>query len=384
MHRSQTAHLSTSGETSLAHQQEECLTTFPSPVKINVPKGITIYKSNNHSPFRTPDKDQFQRPAVISRSLSNSPAAETRNNFLNPRQQLASSISPTPLSSLTGISVSSGGGQGNRPPPHFNPATARRKPPFRKQPKTLNETVISLAEKAPQMSNNGFAYRGVTVSKNVNNDSMTSAQTSSMVQGRRAMPKNMNNDCVILTQPSNSVQVGPITNRLQSCDDVVVEDVIELDSDDDEITIVEPSSSDQFQVPLPGAPLAASIGSTPGKSKKTPKVSPRRSDLPPSLYQRERPRQNLNSIFESACKSESSKSCQFESEAATTATSTIAQMGGSISPNQSSVNNICDKSTANLSNDSVATNPPQKRIVKVLVDDTNYQALINLGFEIVD
>jgi hypothetical protein len=206
---------------------------------------------------------------------------------------------------------------------------------------------------------------------------MTSVPPSNAAQGCRALPKNNDKDCVILAQPPNMVVVGQVTNSFQSCNDV-----IELDSDDDDdITIVDPSSSDQFQVPPPKVPLTSPEGSAPRMSKKTPKISPRRSDLPSSLYQRERSRQNLTAIFESTSESDSSSSCQ------QTATA-MSQTGDSISPNQSSLNNGPDQSTENvssLSNSSnVSNNPTPKRIVKVLVDDSGYQALKNLGFEIVE
>ncbi len=358
LNRSQVAPCKTSVDSS---------TTFSSPCKINVPKGITIYKgsiSNCSSPFRTPDKGQFQRPVAISRALSNSPVA--RNNFSSPRRQTGTS-SPS-LSTLTGISFSSVSNQRNKASAHFNKVTARGKPGVIQHPKTLSNTVISLSERSPPRPNNDFVLRDV------------------------AVPKIINNDNVILPKLSPNTVPGQALHRLQSSNDVVVDDVIELksDDDDDEITILEPSNSSQSEFATPRVPLESSKGTTSGISKKTPKVSPRRSDLPPSLYKRERSRQNLNSIFESASGSESSNSCQVQSSSATTTTTAVFQTCGSSSTNQSSVNDVCDQpaenysSTDSLSNSNISTNPPATRIVKVLVDDTSYQALINLGFKIID
>jgi hypothetical protein len=150
-------HLSTSCEVPLALQEGS--TTYSSPNTINVPKGITISKrsvSNTYSPLH---KDQYQRPVGISRSLTNSPAA--KDNFAFPRQQAASSVSPSSLFNLPGITVSSGGGQRNRSSTHFNQlATAGSTQRFRKQSKSGNETVISLSEKSPpQRSNSNFEFR---------------------------------------------------------------------------------------------------------------------------------------------------------------------------------------------------------------------------------
>jgi len=210
---------------------------------------------------------------------------------------------------------------------------------------------------------------------------MTSVQPSNTAQVCRALPKNNYKGCVNLAQPPNMVEVSQVTNSFQSCNDVIE---LDSDDDDDDIIIVEPSGSDQFQVPSPKVPLTSPEGSSPRMSKKTPKISPRRSDLPSSLYQRERSRHNLTAIFESTSESDSSNSCQ-QTATATTATS---QTGDSTSPNQCSMNNGYDQSTENvssLSNSSnVSNNPTPKRIVKVLVDETSYQALIKLGFEIVD
>jgi len=151
-------HLSTSCEVPLALQEGS--TTCSSLNTINVPKGITISKrsvSNTYSPLQPMHKNQFQRPVGISRSLTNSPTA--RDNFAFPRQQAASSSSPSSLTNLPGITVSSVRGQSNRSSSHFNQlATAGSTPRFRKQPG--NETVISLSEKSlPQRSNNNFEFR---------------------------------------------------------------------------------------------------------------------------------------------------------------------------------------------------------------------------------
>ena len=85
--------------------------------------------------------------------------------------------------------------------------------------------------------------------------------------------------------------------------------------------------------------------------KKTPIISPRRTDLPSSLYQA-RPKSNLLSLFENE-----------------------------------NVQNVEDNNVNNAEQDVIEIEQnenPAKRVVKVLVDSAGLETLKSLGFEILD
>ena len=163
-------------------------------------------------------------------------------------------------------------------------------------------------------------------------------------------------------------------------------DVIDLGSDEDEVEILSDNckSTSQPAAPMTSAALPVTSSTLPvTSSKKTPKVSPRRADLPSSLYHR-RSRSNLSTLFESNSESDSQ---QTPSNATNNNSTTDISMNGHYATtNRISTNVVLENDDSNIAveDDDEISEVAPKRIVKVLVDDSALQSLVQLGFEIVD
>ena len=240
--------------------------------------------------------------------------------------------------------------------------------------KPISVSSVPVPTASPQRSQSsstpGPQIVSSTVSKRYKKNSQNIGKASPVTKS------NVTSQIVGLTITRETVQNSTVVaNSLIQNGCVQPNDVIELDSDEDDIEILSESCQSSSQ---PAVAMTSSSSLPVTSAKKTPKVSPRRADLPPSLYHR-RSRSNLSTLFESNSESDSQQTMNMTIDNSVIDNSAIDKV---TTKNHVSTNVISVNGDTDISAEDDKITP--RRIVKVLVDDKDFKTLIDLGFEVVD